>query len=437
MMKKIFPPLLLVVFSVLPLSAQEKHALPALSSVEGSATEGPLELTWADCVRQALLTNGGLKAKKLAIEQSEYSYLASYNSVLPRVSVSHSLSRSGSASSSPSNRLSFGVSASETLFDLGTFSSIRTSRISYEKASSDYRTESAALRQGLYSAFTSLIVAQEQVSVNRKILALREENAKLIQLKYESGRESRGNMLYAAALHERSRADLQNSERSLDMARRTLVKNLGLPGGPPVSAKGGLEVPQYSLKAGDLNVDNIPRIVSQRKNIETYEERLLSAKSDIWPTLSASQSMSWSGVSEFPGNRSWSMGLSLSLPLFSSGLTYYPNTVKAARVALQSAEETLKDLKLTLENDISSAYDDFLNSRDTALSNLSVLKANEERYQESQVKYMAGKISFIDLENVEQSMVDAQQNQLQYLRNANNKRSSLENLLGVGLEESK
>jgi outer membrane protein TolC len=48
---------------------------------------------------------------------------------------------------------------------------------------------------------------------------------------------------------------------------------------------------------------------------------------------------------------------------------------------------------------------------------------------------MAGQISFIDLANVEQSMVDAQQNQLQYLRNANNKKLALENLLGVGLEE--
>jgi len=61
--------------------------------------------------------------------------------------------------------------------------------------------------------------------------------------------------------------------------------------------------------------------------------------------------------------------------------------------------------------------------------------ANEERYKESQIQYMAGQISFIDLSNVEQSMVDAQQNQLQYLRNANNKKLSLENLLGVGLED--
>ena len=75
-----------------------------------------------------------------------------------------------------------------------------------------------------------------------------------------------------------------------------------------------------------------------------------------------------------------------------------------------------------------------LNARDTAISNVSLLAANEERYKESQIKYMAGKINFIDLTNVESSLVDARQNQLQYLRNANNKKLALENLLGVGLE---
>lgn len=428
-MKKpaILPLLLFVLCRALPLAAREKHAL--------GAAEGPLELTWADCVREALLNNSGLKVKKLAIEQSEYLYLAGYNSVLPRISLSHSFSRSGSASSSPSNRFGLSVSASETLFDLGAYSSIRTTKITYERALSDYRAESASLRQSLYSAFTGLIVAQEQVKVNKKILDIREENAKLIRLKYDSGRESRGNMLYAAALYEKAGADMRNSERSLDMARMTLLKNLGLPGRQPVSAKGELTAPEYSLKPGSLKLDNIPKVVSQLKNIESYKEKLFSARTGILPTLNASQSMGWSGVSEFPGARSWSLGLSLNLPLFSSGLTYYPNTVKAARTALKSAEETLKDIKLTLGNDISIAYNDFLNSRDTALANLSVLKANEERYQESQIKYMAGKISFLDLENVEQSLVDAQQNQLQYLRNANTKKSSLENLLGVGLEE--
>ncbi|OGS08764.1 MAG: hypothetical protein A2270_06170 [Elusimicrobia bacterium RIFOXYA12_FULL_51_18] len=421
MMKKIFLPLLLIASTVLPLAAQQ----------------AAIELSWADCVREALANNPGLKAKKMAIDQYKYLYLAGYNAYLPKINISHSVNRSGGDHTTPANKWGLSVSASEPILNLGAMSSIRTSKINYDKTFSDYRMESASLRQALYSAFMGLMAAQEQVLVDKRILDIREQNAKLIKLKYDSGMESRGNMLYAAALYELSKTNAAKSERSLNMARRELLKNMGASSYRPVTVKGELTAPVYDFKTESVKelLEKTPQVVSQLKSVEAQKERLLSARYDLFPTLSASQSVSWSGPQEFTVDRSWSMGLSLSLPLLSGGITYYPNSTKAAKLAFKSAEESLKDLKASLESDILNGYDDFLNSRDTALSNVSVLASNEERYKESQIKYMAGQISFIDLANIEQSMVDARQNQLQYLRNANNKKLALENLLGVGLEE--
>jgi len=421
MMKRIFPPLLLAVTLIAPLAAQDAS----------------LELSWDDCVREALSGNSALKAKKLAIEQYRYLYLAGYNAYLPSVNVSHSVSRGGGAGVPPSNRWSFGLSASEPIFNLKAISSIKSSRISYEKAAADYRGESASLRAGLYSAFVSLLVAQEKVRVQNKIMTIREENARLIKLKYDSGRESRGNMLYASALADLAVADAQKAGRALNIARRGLLSGLGSAEYRPVTAKAELQSPEYELNTGAIRaaLENIPQVISFEKSVESARQKLLSARYDLFPTLNASQALNWSGPGEFPSDRSWSMGLSLSLPLLSNGITFYPNNTGAARASLKGAEESLRDLKVSLENDIISAYDDFLNARDTAASNVNVLKANEERYKESQIKYMAGRISFIDLENVEQSMVDNQLNQLQFLLNVNTKKIALENLLGVGLEK--
>lgn len=423
MMEKIFLPLFLITSSVLP---------------SASGGQVPMELTWADCVREALANNPGLKAKKLAIDQNKYLYLAGYNAYLPKINLSHSVTRSGGDGTTPSNRWGLSVSASEPVFNLGATSSIRTARINYDKAASDYRIESAAARQALYSAFLGLMAAQDQVAVDKRILEIREQNAKLIKMKYDSGMESRGNMLYAAALFELSRTNAAKSGRSLNMARRELLRNMGSSAYRPVTVKGELAVPDYGFDAGSVKeaLDKTPQVASQEKSLEAQKERLLSARYDLFPTVSASQSVSWSGPRQFDVDRSWSMGLSMSLPLLSGGLTYYPNSTKAARLAFKSAEESLRGLKLSLESGILNGYEDFLNSRDTALANVSVLAANEERYKESQIKYTAGQISFIDLVNVEASMVDARQNQLQYLRTANNKKLALENLLGVGLEET-
>lgn len=401
-----------------------------------AAAEPPLELTWQDCVRAALENNPGLKAKKLTIEQNKYSYLASYNNYFPALSISHSLSRSGSDSSTASNSVSTRLQASEPILDLKALASIRSSKITYDQAYASYRAASASLRQSLYASFVKLVYAQENVVVQNKVLTIRRHNSELIKLKYDSGMESRGNMLYTAALAEQTRINVVQAERSLNSARQDLLNNMGFSELRPVVAKAALTAPDYTLSPADVQnlLENIPQVVLQEKSVESLNERRLSAKYDLYPTLNASQSIGWSGKRELPGAQSWSLGLSLSLPLFSNGITYYANNTKAAGAALKSGEAALKDLKNTLEGGILNGYNDFLNAKDTALVNVNVLGANEERYKESQIQYQAGQMSFIDLESIEQSLVDAQLNQLRFLRDANTSKISLESLLGVGLE---
>ncbi|HBE88466.1 MAG TPA: hypothetical protein DDW67_04920 [Elusimicrobia bacterium] len=408
-------------------------SLTALAASPASAEE----ITWEQCVREALANNPSLNAKRLAIEQNRHTYLSGYNAFMPNISLSHSVSRSGGDSSDASTSWRAGISASETLFNLKTFSSIRSSKLSFEKAEADYRAESASLRQTLYSAFVNLLFSQEKLAAQKKVLDLRDQNARLIKLKYESGMESRGNMLYAEALYEVAKADTAKAERSLDIARRGLLAAMGTSAYRPLAAKGEFSSPEYALDTGDLRplVEASPRIVSQKKSLGTYEERLLSAKYDAAPSLSASQSMSWSGPYEFPERKSWSLGLSLSIPILSNGPTYYKHNTAAARAALKAAEEGLRGTVLELENDILNYYNEFLNARQTAAAHVRILEASEERYKESQIKYMAGKISFLDLENIEQNLVDARLNQLEYLKNANTRKLSVENLLGVGLGE--
>jgi outer membrane protein TolC len=410
--------------------------LPASSFAAAVSAELPLELSWQDCVKAALANNPALKAKKLAVEQYKYLYQAGINAYLPSVNISHSLSRSGSQVASPSNSVNTSLSASEPLFNLKAMSSIRNAKISYEKADADYRVASADLRQTLYSAFVSLVYAQENAATQQKILVIRQNNSQLVKLDYDSGTESRGNMMYALALTQLSSSSVVQAERSLDNARTDLLNAMGFSDYKPIMVKDSLTAPDYTFDTGNLKsvIETIPQIISQEKSIESLKESLISAKDGLYPTLNASESVGWSGDREFSGGRSWSLGLSLNLPLFSSGITYYANNTKAADRALKSGEASLADAKNQLEGNIRDGYNSFLNAKDNALVNVAVLAADEERYKESQIKYQAGQMSFMDLETTEQTLVDAQLNQLSYFQRANTSKISLESLLGVGLE---
>lgn len=398
-----------------------------------------LTLDWDAARRLAIANNPSVKAARASMEQAGYSYLASLNSYMPQVGLSHSVSRGGKDNplSPASNTWGASISASEDLLNLKTVSSVKTSRISKEKAESDYLAASASARQALAGAFADLLFAQKRIEVQKKILNIRQENAKLIRLKYESGMESNGNALYTEALAENSAVSVKKAERQLAMARRSLLEAIGLEGNIPVLAKGDISVPAFALDESRLAraLEKAPRIVSARKTLESAKERTNSARYSAYPTLSASQSYRWSGDSEFPKNTSWSLGLSLNIPIFSGGPTYYFNNLSAAKRSLAAAEENFRAEKISLAASLRSGYDDYQSAAENALASVSLLRANNERFKEAQIKYMAGKISFIDLENVEQNFVDSDLNQLDYARAAHSRKLALEQLLGVGIEE--
>lgn len=402
-----------------------------------AAAQQQLTLDWNAARRLAAANNPSVRAARASMEQAGYNYLAGLNAYLPQVGVSHSFSRSGGDNSSPSNRWSASISASEDLLNLKTVSSVKSSRISREKAEADYLAASASARQALAGAFSDLLFAQKRVEVQRRILKIRDENAGLIRLKYEGGRESKGNALYTEALAGNAAAAVKKTERQLAAARRTLLQSIGLEGAAYITAAGDISVPAFTLDEAriSLALERSPRIVSARKSLEAAKERTSSARYYAYPTLKASQSYGWSGDREFPREKSWSLGLSLSIPIFSGGPTYYFNNLSAYKKALDAAGENFKAERLSLSAALRSGYDDYLSAVETAQAGASMLAANDERYREAQVRYLAGKVGFTDMANVEQNFVDSDLSQLDYARAAYSRKAALEQLLGVGVEE--
>jgi len=245
---------------------------------------------------------------------------------------------------------------------------------------------------------------------------------------------------YAVAQEKQAKVSLAESERAKESAARDLLKILG-EDYRPVSASADLAVPELNFDTSTIKgiIENVPSILSQKNTINIKKSSLDSAKADYYPTLTASQSYGGDSESyEFPHSwNSWSVGLSLNIPIMPGGPTKYKNSVKSAEAAVKAEKQNLADDKLTLESNVYSAYDDFINACETVYAGDALLAANEERYKESFINYMAGNISFIDLESIEQTLIESRRNQLSYLKNANVNKITLESLLGITLEEGK
>lgn len=398
-----------------------------------------LELTLKDCINLTFDNNPILKSKLSDLKQQEYSYLSSINSYLPKISISNNFSKSGGEGRDVSNSFSASVSLSQNIFDYDSISSIKTSKLSYDVAKYNYESYLIELRKNLYNSFFTLFFEQENLKVNEKIVEIRKNNADLITLKYKSGFESKGNMLYSVAQYEMAKLNLEKSKRQIKIASNNLKNIMGVNIDDDIVVKydiKNIEELDFSLNDIKKYIKENPNYKIYEKNIEIAEEKLKSSKYDYLPKLSFSASESWSGSSRFANKNSWNIGLTLSFGLFSSGITYYKNNLNTLKESLKSVKEKFNDYLISIENDIKNAYEDYLNALSTLNTYRILLEANEERYKEAQIKYMAGKMSYIDLENIERNLIDSKQNYIECIKNVYIKKVSLENLIGIKLDKS-
>jgi len=416
--------------------------LPLVLLLAGRAAAQQLTLDWDAARRLAMANNPSVKAARASMEQAGYAYLSVsglnyYINYQPDINIGASkIGWTGNVGHTTTG-WDVGLTVTETLLNFRTASTVKTSLLAKEKAASDYQGASAMARQALAAAFANLLFAQKEIDVQKKILDMRVSKAKLIRLKYESGMESKGNTLLAEAQAERDAVSVKQAERQLVITQRALLEAIGLEGNIQVTASGDINVPSFTLEEARVAraLEKSPGIVSAKKTLEAAKERVRSTRYSAYPTINTNQSYGWSDDSESDLNKSWSLGINLNIPLFGGGPTSYFNDLAAAKRSLAAAEENFKARRISLVSALRSGYDRYLSAVETARANVSMLRATEECYKEAQITYMAGKLSFIDLDNKEQAFANTDSNQFNYTRAAYNSKLELEQLLGVGVEE--
>jgi len=392
-------------------------------------------LDWKTCQETAMKYNPSLAGYRYLLESSRYSYYASRNKDLPYpgVTASHSYTRSG-GTSSPSDAFSLGLNASETLFSYQNYTDLKSQLKSVEQADLNLRTSLADTRKTLLTSFVNLLYMQEKIKVMEDVINIRRKSAETIDLKYESGRESAGNRLQTQAQLAQAEADLEQAKRDTLTARRNLTASMGQDEFVPYIASGTLASP---AAVKEMDVDDaalsVLSVLSAKKSLELSEIKYAQSDSTLYPSLSASQSLGWNGASELPGNRNWSLGLSLSWPLFSNGPTYYANNKAALKNQLEKVKTDYRSAVLAAKYNLQAALADLQTNIAGIKTSELLLEAARRRHEESEIQYLAGTLTFQNWQDVESELVSAEQSYLSSLKSANISRIQMDNLLGVPL----
>lgn len=410
----------------------ELAAVPALNET-GRACPDTLParaLTLADVVDTALCRNPQTASAWASARSRAAAVGAARSAYLPTLSASGSASRElngesngvggvqiGGGGDSKDLNTSASISLDYLLFDFGgRRADLESARALLDAAKS---TRNATL-QSVYLAAVSAYY--DWVSASGALDAASEaERAAQASLDAAAARERAGTATKADRLQAQTAlAQAQLARVQAQGALRTSLGSLANAMGLRADTALQLAVAprvepdaEYAVQL-DALVDSAlearPDLMAAKASVAAAETDIRSARADGLPRLSASVGESYSDSGN-SSRDSGSVGLNLSIPLFSGYATTYG--VRAAEASLESRKAELEQLRQQVSLEVYQAHSDLSTQTQSVFTSKSLLASAEESERVARGRYEAGVGTIIDLINAQSATADARRGLVQ------------------------
>ena len=414
----------------------------AALQVQASDSYSPISLD--EAVEIALRRNPTLLQAYSAIEISEHNRLNAFGRFLPNVNMSFGYSNSstgrldalgqGIVSTSYSTQLT----ASYNIFDgWARFSNLKSARLGVVEQNARYRQVEFQTVRSVKQAYSATVAARELVAVEERRVLRQADQLDFVEQQLELGRATRSDVL-------RSQVDANNAQLALlnaqNNARTTTFRLTEVVGsetliGPTAEAELAVTPLPYTRdQLFDMASRNAPSLQSASAAVEAAEANVSSARSSYLPSISLSGGWGWANQQFPPTNRSWSLSLRGSYPLF-NGFQRETALFRARAVANQSRQSE-RAAALNLSSELDAAYA----SSQSALAGVDLAERNvalsEESLRVVQERYRLGLATILELQDAQITLTQAEVDLVSRQFDYDVAVASIEALLGQALGQS-
>jgi outer membrane protein len=295
-------------------------------------------------------------ASRSLVREAEAAYYPQidWTSSVSRSEVGPRTSLGVSTPSTTLNSYSTSLGLRQTIFDFGrTPAQVRVQRQNSNASNSDLET---ATQQAVFDVRQSYFAAL-QAKRNRDVAAeaVRQYQAHLDQARglYEVGLQPRYDVTKATVDLGNAKVNLIKAENAVKLALATLNNIMGVTGTLDYGLEDNLSFDPYPITLEDALVqayNNRPELAAFAARRQAAESSITLSKAGFFPVLGGTAAFDYGGDT-FPLARGWSVGLSLSVPIFSGFST--PAQVAFARanlVAVTAQEEAQRQaVRLAVE----------------------------------------------------------------------------------------
>ena len=359
--------------------------------------------------------------------------------LLPQVGGSIGFSRAGTPGDGRRTG-SWGVDASQSLFDYGNYTALRAAKAQDRAGGFDLDAAGHNLITRTSAAYFNVLVQLETLSAAEAAETALKKQFDFASKRLEVGLAPITDVHEARAQYDAARASTILARNAVQDAYQALVEITGAPvanlKGLPDDFKPALPERQDADAWVATALSENPSLKAQKADLEASEANVATARSGHYPTLGLRASYGKAlpglyGNPEFSGSNdaSTSIGLTLSIPIFSGFATQ--SGVRSSLAQRDATADAVEQTRRSIERSTRNAYQGLVAGISEVEARRLALVSAQSAYDASQVGLEVGTRTVLDVLNNQRTLFSAQQAYAQSKYNFLQSRLLLEQAAGT------
>lgn len=334
--------------------------------------------------------------------------------------------------------LSFGVTATQLLFNGTVFAGVGASKIYSDVAEELYRGKKSETVAKTRKSFYTILLAKEALSMMRSTIHNAEENLANVHLLRSQGVLSEYDELRAEVGVENVRPLLIQAETNYSLAVIGLSNTVGVALPESTLVEGELTFQPYDegiLQQGQQTLVEVnPNLVALRLQKDVNDAFVTAARSDYLPTLAAFGNYQYQGQKNtfnFSSTNliaSSTVGLQLSLNLF-QGLQTNAK-VEEAKIEVMKTETQVSNTKNTLLAGFRSLVGTLHQAQKRVEAQSKTVETAERGYKIVTAKFLSNSATQLEVNDAQLALTQAKVNRMQAIFDYLVAAADIDNLLG-------
>ncbi|MEN0060531.1 MAG: TolC family protein [Myxococcota bacterium] len=263
------------------------------------------------------------------------------------------------------------------------------------RAGADDTRATVAVQTG--RLWLDLVYARERLQVVEQQIAVDTELATLVEARYRAGAASGTEVLQQRQQLASSRSNLPDAQATIVRAERALNVHLRRPTGTPVAVDRATlpDAPaRLAMPSPSVLVEIDPTVRTALADLQAAKRRTTAARTEFLPDLNASASAgyTYNDLQSEPIAESWSVGVQLSVPLYSGGRTR--GALAEARATEDTESFEVQNAVLDLVREVEDALTTYAQRVAEVDADAWALEAAQAALTAARADYEAGQTSY-------------------------------------------